>query len=65
MKKLVPEGIEARVPFKGTLQEVVYQMVGGLRAGWVIVAQRISRRYTRPSLPGSPLQGTPRATRMV
>jgi IMP dehydrogenase len=33
IKKLVPEGIEARVPFKGTLQEVIYQMVGGLRAG--------------------------------
>ena len=33
IKKLVPEGIEARVPFKGTLQEVVFQMIGGLRAG--------------------------------
>jgi len=33
IKKMVPEGLEARVPFKGTLQEVVYQMVGGLRAG--------------------------------
>ena len=33
IKKLVPEGIEARVPFKGTLQEVLYQMIGGLRAG--------------------------------
>ncbi|MDD2910369.1 MAG: IMP dehydrogenase [Petrimonas sp.] len=33
IKKLVPEGIEARVPFKGTLQEVIYHMVGGLRAG--------------------------------
>ncbi|MGB4413772.1 MAG: IMP dehydrogenase [Paludibacter sp.] len=33
VKKLVPEGIAARVPFKGTLFEVVYQMVGGLRAG--------------------------------
>lgn len=33
IKKLVPEGIEARVPFKGTLQEVIYQMVGGLRTG--------------------------------
>ncbi len=32
-KKLVPEGISARVPYKGTLFEVVYQMVGGLRAG--------------------------------
>lgn len=33
VKKLVPEGIAARVPYKGTLFEVVYQMVGGLRAG--------------------------------
>lgn len=33
IKKLVPEGIAARVPFKGTLFEVVYQMLGGLRAG--------------------------------
>ncbi len=32
IKKLVPEGIEGRVPFKGTLSEVVYQMAGGLRA---------------------------------
>ncbi len=33
IKKLVPEGIAARVPFKGSLYEVVYQMIGGLRAG--------------------------------
>ena len=32
-KKLVPEGIAARVPYKGTLFEVAYQMLGGLRAG--------------------------------
>ncbi|MBE6309058.1 MAG: IMP dehydrogenase [Bacteroidales bacterium] len=32
-KKLVPEGIAARVPYKGTLQEVIYQLVGGLRSG--------------------------------
>ncbi|MCX4258436.1 MAG: IMP dehydrogenase [Muribaculaceae bacterium] len=32
-RKLVPEGIAARVPYKGTLYEVVYQMLGGLRAG--------------------------------
>lgn len=32
-KKLVPEGIAARVPYKGSLYEVVYQMVGGLRSG--------------------------------
>ncbi len=33
IKKLVPEGIAARVPFKGSLYEVVYQLLGGLRAG--------------------------------
>ena len=31
--KLVPEGIAGRVPYKGTVQEVIYQMVGGLRSG--------------------------------
>lgn len=33
IKKLVPEGIVGRVPYKGSLSEVVYQLVGGLRAG--------------------------------
>jgi IMP dehydrogenase len=33
IKKLVPEGISGRVPFKGSLSEIVYQMIGGLRAG--------------------------------
>ncbi len=33
ISKLVPEGIAARVPYKGTLTEVIYQMIGGLRAG--------------------------------
>jgi IMP dehydrogenase len=33
IRKLVPEGIEARVPYKGNLAEVIYQMMGGLRAG--------------------------------
>lgn len=33
IKKLVPEGIVAQVPYKGTVSEVVYQLVGGLRAG--------------------------------
>ena len=31
--KLVPEGIVGRVPYKGTLAEVIYQYTGGLRAG--------------------------------
>ena len=33
LKKLVPEGIAGRVPYKGTVQEVIYQLVGGLRSG--------------------------------
>jgi IMP dehydrogenase len=33
LKKLVPEGISGRVPFKGQLSEIFYQMIGGLRAG--------------------------------
>ncbi len=32
-KKLVPEGVEGRVPYKGSLSETVYQMMGGLRSG--------------------------------
>lgn len=33
VKKLVPEGISGRVPFKGNLSEVIYQLIGGLKAG--------------------------------
>ena len=33
ISKLVPEGISGRVPFKGQASEVLYQMIGGLRAG--------------------------------
>jgi len=33
VKKFVPEGIEGRVAYKGTLSEIVYQFTGGLRAG--------------------------------
>jgi len=32
-KKLVPEGVEGRVPYRGVLKDVVYQLIGGLRAG--------------------------------
>ncbi len=51
-KKLVPEGIAARVPYKGTLYEVVYQMLGGLRAGMGYcgagtIEQLHSARFTR------------------
>jgi IMP dehydrogenase len=33
IRKLVPEGISGRVPYRGTVQEVLYQIMGGLRAG--------------------------------
>jgi IMP dehydrogenase len=43
-RKLVPEGIAARVPFKGTLAEVIYQLQGGLRSGMGYVgAQNIEQ----------------------
>lgn len=32
-KKLVPEGVEGRVPYRGSLSEIVFQLMGGLRAG--------------------------------
>ncbi|MDR2823676.1 MAG: IMP dehydrogenase [Prevotellaceae bacterium] len=52
IKKLVPEGISARVPFKGALYEVVFQMIGGLRAGMGYcgahnIAELHNARFTR------------------
>ena len=48
-KKLVPEGIAARVPYKGTLFEVIYQLVVVCVLVWDIVVQRISRPCTMQS----------------
>ena len=39
-KKLVPEGVEGRVPYRGPLADVVYQLMGGLRSGMGYVGQR-------------------------
>ncbi|MFA6871134.1 MAG: IMP dehydrogenase [Bacteroidaceae bacterium] len=52
VKKLVPEGIAARVPYKGTLFEVIYQLVGGLRAGMgycgaATITQLHAAKFTR------------------
>ena len=53
--KLVPEGVEGRVPFRGMLADFVYQMVGGLRAGMGycgtpdLAALRTRSRFTRVS----------------
>ena len=57
VKKLVPEGIAARVPYKGSLYEVLYQLIGGLRAGMGYCgAQNIKRlqeaKFTRISNAG-------------
>ncbi len=47
LQKLVPEGIEGRVPFKGELSSTVYQMVGGLRAAMGYAARHPSPRCKR------------------
>lgn len=57
IKKLVPEGIAARVPYKGTLYEVIFQLIGGLRAGMGYCgAQNITKlqeaKFTRISNAG-------------
>ena len=54
-EKLVPEGVEGRVPYRGTLGDFVYQLVGGLRAGMGycgaenIEALRTKSRFIRVS----------------
>ena len=56
--KLVPEGIEGRVPYKGLLSEMVYQLVGGLRAGMgycgcaTIVDLRDRAKFVRVTVAG-------------
>jgi IMP dehydrogenase len=57
-EKLVPEGIEARVPYRGSLAAVLYQMVGGLRAGMgytgcrTIDALRTNAKFVKQSSQG-------------
>ena len=50
--KLVPEGIEGQVPYKGPVASVLHQLVGGLRAAMGYVGARDSRRVP-PSAPNS------------
>jgi hypothetical protein len=53
--KLVPEGVEGRVPHRGPLADFVYQLVGGLRAGMgYLGARTIADRIGRPDLGGRP-----------
>ncbi|MDA8743931.1 IMP dehydrogenase [Rubripirellula amarantea] len=48
--KLVPEGVEGRVPFKGPLSDYVYQLVGGLRAGMGYIGTRTIQELRRDAL---------------
>jgi IMP dehydrogenase len=49
-KKLVPEGIEGRVPYKGPVGDVLFQMIGGLRSGMGYVGcEDIAALRTRPT----------------
>ena len=64
-KKLVPEGIEGRVAFKGSLSETAFQLVGGLRAGMGYCGCRNIADYRRrfagkPSSRYSDYQGSPK-----
>ena len=57
VKKLVPEGIVGRVPYKGTLEETVYQLIGGLRSGMGYcgahnLAELQKARFTRVTASG-------------
>ena len=62
-EKLVPEGIEGRVPYKGPLAMNVYQLVGGLRAAWATSAAHRSRSCApRPRFVRITAAGLARAT---
>lgn len=58
-KKLVPEGVEGRVPYKGPLSDTVYQLMGGLRAGMgycgcaTLAALQEKGQFIRITAPGS------------
>ena len=63
-KKLVPEGIEGRVPYKGPVGDVLFQMVGGLRSGMGYVGcGTIDELRTRASSCASPPPGCASRTR--
>ena len=66
IQKLVPEGIEGRVAYKGPLANLVYQLVGGLRSAWAMSARRTSptlkreTRFVRITAAGSAREPPPR-----
>jgi len=50
-RKLVPEGVEGMVPFKGTLHDFVYQLIGGVRSGMGYAAGSFPGRSAHPHPP--------------
>ena len=62
--KLVPEGIEGQVPYKGSVVAIIFQMAGGLRASMHYCGCAIDRRHARarPSSSRSPRPACARAT---
>ena len=66
--KLVPEGIEGRVPYKGSLSQSIYQLIGGLRSGMGYCGVHEPRRAARPrprfiKITSSGLRESPRPRR--
>ena len=61
--KLVPEGIEGQVPYKGPISPVLHQLVGGLRAAMGYVGARRSRSSrSAPASCASPARACAKAT---
>ena len=46
-KKLVPEGVEGRVAYKGTVEDTIFQMMGGLRSGMGYCGAKDIKTYRR------------------
>ncbi len=44
--KLVPEGIEGRVAYKGAAADIVFQMLGGIRSEWAMLVLQICKNFT-------------------
>ena len=61
--KLVPEGVEGRVPYKGPLSDVIFQLMGGLKSGMGYVgASNLTELRERASSPASPPAACAKAT---
>ena len=66
-KKLVPEGVEGRVPYRGPVSDTIYQLMGGLRSGmgYTGCAQYRGAAHEQHSSSASPARVSRRATRTI